>query len=146
MTVTVQMPFTSAVKQCTRTPLWAPLWKTARRLARLICASTTFNRNSARRPGCVGGRKRITSMGTHCRRFTFRFPTASSSRRVPPSMSRTNGGTFPGDQGVSTSQHMSHSVIRLACSLAVGCGQPQAHCAPLFRAVPEAYSKSSIKR
>jgi hypothetical protein len=44
----------------------------------------------------------------------------------------------PTIKGVSTSQHMSHSVIRLACYLAVVCGgQPPAHCAPLFSPVPD---------
>src|SRR5262245_21425142 len=38
----------------------------------------------------------------------------------------------PDIQGVSTSQHMSHSVIRLACSLAVVCGVSLRHLALLF--------------
>jgi hypothetical protein len=46
----------------------------------------------------------------------------------------------PDIKGVSTAQHMSHSVIRLAL-LPRGCvrSQSQAHCAPLFRAVPDAH-------
>src|SRR4029434_10493507 len=50
-------------------------------------------------------------------------------------------------QGVSTSQHMSHSVIRLACYLAVVCGVSLRHIALLFSAlflIP--ITKSSIKR
>src|SRR2546430_11563789 len=53
----------------------------------------------------------------------------------------------PEIQGVSTSQHMSHSVIRLACSLAVVCGVSLRHIALLFSAlflIP--ITKSSIKR
>jgi len=53
----------------------------------------------------------------------------------------------PEIQGVSTSQHMSHSVIRLACYLAVVCGVSLRHIAPLFSAlflIP--MTKSSIKR
>jgi hypothetical protein len=53
----------------------------------------------------------------------------------------------PEIQGVSTSQHMSHSVIRLACYLAVVCGVSLRHIALLFSAlflIP--ISKSSIKR
>jgi hypothetical protein len=49
--------------------------------------------------------------------------------------------------GVSTSQHMSHSVIRLACDLAVVCGVSLRHIALLFAAlflIP--LTKSSIKR
>jgi len=53
----------------------------------------------------------------------------------------------PEIQGVSTSQHMSHSVIRLACYLAVVCGVSLRHIALLFSVlflIP--ISKSSIKR
>src|SRR5256886_3152352 len=53
----------------------------------------------------------------------------------------------PEIQGVSTSQHMSHSVIRLACYLAVVCGVSLRHIALLFSAlflIP--VTKSSIKR
>src|SRR4029450_7255735 len=53
----------------------------------------------------------------------------------------------PDIQGVSTSQHMSHSVIRLACYLAVVCGVSLRHIALLFSAlflIP--ITKSSIKR
>jgi hypothetical protein len=53
----------------------------------------------------------------------------------------------PESQGVSTSQHMSHSVIRLACYLAVVCGVSLRHIALLFSAlflIP--ITKSSIKR
>ncbi len=53
----------------------------------------------------------------------------------------------PAIKGVSTSQHMSHSVIRLSCYLAVVCGVSLRHIALLFSAlflIP--MSKSSIKR
>src|SRR5262249_36843289 len=53
----------------------------------------------------------------------------------------------PAIQSVSTSQHMSHSVIRLACYLAVACGVSLRHIALLFSAlflIP--ITKSSIKR
>jgi Transposase len=53
----------------------------------------------------------------------------------------------PAIQGVSTSQHMTHSVIRLACYLAVVCGVSLRHIALLFSAlflIP--ITKSSIKR
>ena len=53
----------------------------------------------------------------------------------------------PSIQGVSTSQHMSHSVIRLACYLAVVCGVSLRHLALLFSVlflIP--ITKSSIKR
>jgi hypothetical protein len=50
-------------------------------------------------------------------------------------------------KGVSTAQHMSHSVIRLACYLAVVCGVSLRHIALIFSAlflIP--ITKSSIKR
>jgi len=53
----------------------------------------------------------------------------------------------PAIKGVSTAQHMSHSIIRLACSLAVVCGVSLRHIALLFSALfllP--ITKSSIKR
>ncbi len=53
----------------------------------------------------------------------------------------------PAIQGVSTSQHMSHSVIRLSCYLVVVCGVSLRHVAVLFAAlflIP--ITKSSIKR
>src|SRR5262249_7042520 len=53
----------------------------------------------------------------------------------------------PEIKGVSTSQHMSHSVIRLACYLAVVCGVSLRHIALIFSTlflIP--ITKSSIKR
>ena len=53
----------------------------------------------------------------------------------------------PDIKGVSTAQHMSHSIIRLACYLAVVCGVSLRHIAVIFSAlflIP--ITKSSIKR
>ena len=53
----------------------------------------------------------------------------------------------PEIKGVSTSQHMSHSIVRLSCYLAVVCGVSLRHIALLFSAlflIP--ITKSSIKR
>jgi Transposase len=53
----------------------------------------------------------------------------------------------PEIKGISTAQHMSHSVIRLACYLAVVCGVSLRHMALIFAAlflIP--ITKSSIKR
>jgi len=53
----------------------------------------------------------------------------------------------PEIKGVSTSQHMSHSVIRLACYLAVVCGVSLRHIALLFSVLfLIAITKSSVKR
>ena len=53
----------------------------------------------------------------------------------------------PDIKGVSTAQHMSHSLIRLACYLAVVCGVSLRHIAVIFSSlflIP--ITKSSIKR
>jgi len=53
----------------------------------------------------------------------------------------------PAMKGVSTSQHMSHSILRLACYLAVVCGVSLRHIALIFASlflIP--ITKSSIKR
>src|SRR5437762_2541303 len=53
----------------------------------------------------------------------------------------------PEIKGVSTAQHMSHSIIRLACYLAVVCGVSLRHIALLFAALfLMPITKSSIKR
>src|SRR5215831_8200899 len=53
----------------------------------------------------------------------------------------------PEIKGVSTSQHMSHSVIRLACYLAVVCGVSLRHIALLFSVLfLIAITKSFVKR
>ncbi len=64
-------------------------------------------------------------------------------------LDRTNQRRYftPEIQGVSTSQHMSHSSIRLACYLAVVCGVSLRHIALLFSSLfllP--ITKSSVKR
>jgi len=53
----------------------------------------------------------------------------------------------PTIKGVSTSQHMSHSVLRLSCYLAVVCGVSLRHIALLFSSLfLVSITKSSIKR
>jgi hypothetical protein len=53
----------------------------------------------------------------------------------------------PDIQGVSTAQHMSQSIIRLSCSLAVVCGVSPRHIALLFTSLfLMSISKSSITR
>ena len=53
----------------------------------------------------------------------------------------------PASHGVSTSQHMRHSVIRLACYLAVVCGGSLRHIALLFSVLfLMPITTSSIKR
>ena len=76
--------------------------------------------------------------------ITYRFIVAQGSY-----LNAQNQRVYftPDIKGVSTSQHMSHSVIRLACYLAVVCGVSLRHIALLFSVlflIP--ITKSSIKR
>ena len=76
--------------------------------------------------------------------MTYRFIIAQGSYLDDQHQRRS---FTPEIKGVSTSQPMSHSVIRLACSLAVVCGVRLRHIALLFSAlflIP--MTKSSIKR
>jgi len=86
----------------------------------------------------------IHELSTFHNPLKYRFTVAQGS-----SLDDKNQRVYftPEIKGVSTSQHMSHSVIRLACSLAVVCGVSLRHIALLFSAlflIP--ITKSSIKR
>jgi len=86
----------------------------------------------------------IHELSTFHNPLTYRFIVAQGS-----SLDDKNQRVYftPEIKGVSTSQHMSHSVIRLACYLAVVCGVSLRHIALLFSAlflIP--ITKSSIKR
>jgi hypothetical protein len=86
----------------------------------------------------------IHELSTFHNPIKYRFMVAQGSY-----LNAQNQRVFftPKIQGVSTAQHMSHSVIRLACYLAVVCGVSLRHIALLFSVlflIP--MSKSSIKR
>src|SRR5712691_5727858 len=86
----------------------------------------------------------IHELSTFHNPITYRFIVAQGSY-----LNDQNQRVYftPELKGVSTSQHMSHSVIRLACSLAVVCGVSLRHIALLFSVlflIP--MTKSSIKR
>ena len=86
----------------------------------------------------------IHELSTFHNPITYRFIVAQGSY-----LNDQNQRVYftPEIKGVSTSQHMSHSVIRLACYLAVVCGVSLRHIALLFAAlflIP--ITKSSIKR
>jgi len=86
----------------------------------------------------------IHELSTFHNPIKYRFMVAQGSY-----LNAQNQRVFftPEIQGVSTAQHMSHSVIRLACYLAVVCGVSLRHIALLFSVlflIP--MSKSSIKR
>jgi Transposase len=86
----------------------------------------------------------IHELSTFHNPITYRFIVAQGSY-----LNDQNQRVYftPELKGVSTSQHMSHSVIRLACYLAVVCGVSLRHIALLFSVlflIP--ITKSSIKR
>jgi hypothetical protein len=86
----------------------------------------------------------IHELSTFHNPITYRFIVAQGSY-----LNDQNQRVYftPELKGVSTSQHMSHSVIRLACYLAVVCGVSLRHIALLFSVlflIP--MTKSSIKR
>lgn len=86
----------------------------------------------------------VHELSTFHNPITYRFIMAQGSYLDDQHQQRF---FTPEIKGVSTSQHMSHSVIRLACYLAVVCGVSLRHIALLFAAlflIP--VSKSSIKR
>ena len=86
----------------------------------------------------------VHELSTFHNPMTYRFLVAQGSSLDDQHQRRD---FTPAIQGVSTSQHMSHSVIRLACSLAVVCGVSLRHIALLFSVlflIP--MTKSSIKR
>jgi hypothetical protein len=86
----------------------------------------------------------IPELSTFHNPITYRFLVAQGAYRNEQNQ---RVSFTPEIKGVSTSQHMSHSVIRLACYLAVVCGGSLRHLARLFSAlflIP--ITKSSIKR
>src|SRR6266571_717234 len=86
----------------------------------------------------------VHELSTFHKPMTYRFIVAQGSYRQDNDQRIYFTPTI---KGVSPSQPMSHSVIRLACSLAVVCGVSLRHMALLFSAlflIP--MTKSSIKR
>ncbi len=86
----------------------------------------------------------VHELSTFHHPMTYRFIVAQGSYLDAQNQRRY---FTPEIKGVSTSQHVSHSVIRLACYLAVVCGVSLRHIALLFSSlflIP--ITKSSIKR
>src|SRR6266702_3651791 len=86
----------------------------------------------------------VHELSTFHKPMTYRFIVAQGSYRQDNDQRLYFTPTI---KGVSPSQPMRHSVIRLACSLAVVCGGSRRHMALLFSAlflIP--MTKSSIKR
>ena len=69
MTVTVQMQFTSAVTEMYQDAFVGSSMENGTTIITFDLRQHDFQRNWGRRPGCVGGRNRITSMCMNFRRF-----------------------------------------------------------------------------
>ena len=147
MAITVQMRFESAVTEIYQDAFVGSSIENGVTMIRLICASTTFNRLGTQ--ARLYWRKEsyhvdVHELSTFHHPITYRFILAQGFYLDAQNQRRS---LHPEIQGVSTSQHMSHSVIRLACYLAVVCGVSLRHIALLFSAlflIP--ITKSSIKR
>ena len=148
MTVTVQMPLTSAVTAMYQDAFGGSSMENG----------TTISTFDLRQHDCqqeLGTQARLCwrketshvdghALSTVHHPIPYRFVIAQGSSLNVQNRRKI----FPPEiKGVSTSQHMSHSVIRLACSLAVGCGGSLRHLALLFSALfLRPMTKSSIKR
>ena len=134
-------------RRCTRTPLWARPSKTARRLSHSICDNAILTRVRGDLNALLGKEAYhvdIHDLSTFHNPIKYRFILAQGSY-----LDAQNQRLYftPEIKGVSTAQHMSHSIIRLACYLAVVCGVSLRHIALIFALLfLISITKSSIKR
>ena len=148
MAVTVQMQFTSAVTERYQDAFVGSAIENGTTIIQFDLRQLDFQR-ALGTTSTICWRKDpyhvdIHALSTFHNPITYRFIVAQGSY-----LNDQHQRVYftPEIQGVSTSQHMSHSVIRLACSLAVVCGVSLRHIALLFSALfllP--MTKSSIKR
>ena len=147
MTVTVQMQFKSAVTEMDQDAFVGSSMENGTTIISLICATRLSTGTGD--AGQAVWRKEPYHVDMHAlstlhNPLTYRFIIAQGSYLNDHHQRRY---FTPEIKGVSTSQPMSHSIIRLACSLAVGCGVSLRHIALLFSAlflIP--ITTSSIKR
>ena len=148
MAVTVQMQFESVVTEIYQDAFVGSSIENGTTIIQFDLRKRDFQR-ALGTTSTIGWRKEpypvdIHELSTFHNPITYRFIVAQGSY-----LNNQNQRVYftPEIQGVSTSQHMSHSVIRLACYLAVVCGVSLRHIALLFSAlflIP--ITKSSIKR
>jgi len=148
MAVTVQMQFTSAVTERYQDAFVGSAIENGTTIIQFDLRQLDFQR-ALGTTSTICWRKDpyhvdIHALSTFHNPITYRFIVAQGSY-----LNDQHQRVYftPEIQGVSTSQHMSHSVIRLACSLAVVCGVSLRHIALLLSALfllP--MTKSSIKR
>ena len=148
MAVTVQMQFTSAVTELYQDAFVGSVIENGTTIIQFDLRQHDFH-YELRTEAQICWRKEsyhvdVHELSTFHNPITYRFIVAQGSY-VNDNDQRMY--FTPTIKGVSTSQHMSHSVIRLACYLAVVCGVSLRHIALLFSAlflIP--ITKSSIKR
>jgi len=148
MAVTVQMQFESVVTAVYEDAFVGSSIENGTTIIQFDLRKLDFQR-ALETPSTICWRKEpyaveIHELSTFYNPITYRFIVAQGS-----SLNDQNQRVYftPDIKGVSTSQHMSHSVIRLACYLAVVCGVSLRHLALLFSVlflIP--ITKSSIKR
>jgi hypothetical protein len=146
--MTVQMPFTSAVTELYQDACVGSSMENGTTVSQFDRRQHDFHQEWGTQ-ATLCWRKESYQVDVH-ERATFHHPMMSRFLVAQGSSlhDHTQRVYFtPEIQGVSTAQHMSHSVIRWACDLAVVCGVSLRHSARLFSvrclmAIP----KSSIKR
>src|SRR5262245_53348387 len=148
MAVTVQMPFTSAVTERNQDALVVSSIEIEATIIQIALSKHDVHDDLAtqtslwwRKDSYHGD---VHALSTCHKPIIYRFIVAQGCYVDDQNQRRY---CTPASQGVSTSQHMSHSVIRLACYLAVVCRVSLRHLALLFSVlflIP--ITKSSIKR
>jgi len=148
MAVTVQMQFESVVTEIYQDAFVGSSIENGTTIIQFDLRQLDFQR-ALGTPSTICWRKEpyhvdIHELSTFHNPITYRFIVAQGSYLNDQNQ---RVSFTPELKGVSTSQHMSHSVIRLACYLAVVCGVSLRHIALLFSVlflIP--ITKSSIKR
>jgi hypothetical protein len=148
MAITVQMPFESAVTEMYQDAFVGSSMENGVTIITFDLRQHDFQQ-ALGTPARLCGRKAsyhvdVHELSTLHNPMTDRFILAQGVYLDAQNQRRS---FTPEIKGVSTSQHMSHSVIRLACYLAVVCGVSLLHIALLFSVlflIP--ITKSSIKR
>jgi Transposase len=148
MAVTVQMQFTSAVTDMYQDAFVGSSMENGTTIITFDLRQPDFQQELGTQARLCWRKESyhvdVHELSTFHNPITYRFVLAQGSYLDAQHQRRY---FTPEIQGVSTSQHMSHSVIRLACYLAVVCGVSLRHIALLFAAlflIP--ITKSSIKR
>jgi len=148
MTVTVQMQFTSAVTEMSQDAFVSSSMENGTTMIMVDLRKHDFHRELGTQ-ATLAWRKEAYHVDGH-ELSTFHNPITHRCFFTQGSYldAQNHRRSFTSEiQGVSTSQHVSHSVVRLACYLAVVCGVSLRHIALLFSALcllPT--TKSSIKR